>query len=68
MSSIRSSKSRRKASLLDEQRAHNDRAWFHVSERRYEAEVRGPIPAFMERLPEVSPHFVEHLKRNEFVG
>lgn len=48
--------------FLEELKAHNDRAWFEANRPRYEAEARGPMLAFIERLserlPEVSPHFV----------
>lgn len=42
--------------------AHNDRAWFQAHQRRYEAEVKGPMLRFIgdfgARLRRISPRFV----------
>jgi uncharacterized protein (TIGR02453 family) len=47
--------------FLEDLAAHNDRAWFHAHKARYEADVKGPLLAFITdfgpRLAAVSPRF-----------
>lgn len=48
--------------FLSELAAHNDREWFQANRERFEAEVRGPMQAFIlafaEPLRDLSPHFL----------
>lgn len=48
--------------FLSELADHNDREWFQASRERFEAEVRGPMQAFIlafaEPLGTLSPHFL----------
>ena len=48
--------------FLSELAVHNEKAWFQANRERFEAEVRGPMQAFIlafaEPLGQLSPHFL----------
>lgn len=51
----------RTLAFLRSLKRHNDREWFKANKDRYEAEVRGPMMAVIERLATDLPHFAPDL-------
>lgn len=43
---------------------HNEREWFHAHKARYEADVRAPMVAFVERMAQDLPSFAPDLLAN----